>query len=228
MADFYPHYPKEWRGRYNRIFGNNDSVFHIILNEKKKGWVLSIYKTNESEKLEYIAEESNATIELIRKVNNLKRKWSRNAGGSFIINEFNQVIVPSSKRDVKRFLIGEFYGSILFKNPITGYNIDLDNDSEYECGDSWAMPYVGCQYLLTKSGEIGVWNETDDRKELQLVENQDYSLIEKLRSIRGKQGGRFIVNPHGIVLTKKGIRSDEWIPIYVGRIDYNKWFEKEE
>jgi hypothetical protein len=47
-------------------------------------------------------------------------------------------------------------------------------------------------------------------------------LVRRLRRIRRRGAVRFIINPHGIVLTKVPSTSEEreieeWIPVYVGR-----------
>jgi hypothetical protein len=42
-----------------------------------------------------------------------------------------------------------------------------------------------------------------------------------------------LVNPYGLVATKAPVGEfdfdeDNWKPVYIGRIDYAKWFAKEE
>jgi hypothetical protein len=63
---------------------------------------------------------------------------------------------------------------------------------------------------------------------------QDEDLIREARAIRSWGGVRLVVNPHGIVLTKvpppNGYQGDEqaWLPVYLGRINKDFWFLKEE
>ena len=64
------------------------------------------------------------------------------------------------------------------------------------------------------------------------VAAQRSDLIEALRSIRRYGAVRFIVNPYGLVLTKRppaGRWSAEelWEPVFVGKINLDLWFEKE-
>ena len=58
--------------------------------------------------------------------------------------------------------------------------------------------------------------------------------MKALRSVRPFGAVRFIVNPERVVLTKRPPRgewqaSDEsWEPVYVGRLNLQEWFEREE
>ncbi len=89
------------------------------------------------------------------------------------------------------------------------------------------------RYNLTAGGEAEfTWGGLAG-PEWQNPPVQDRDLIRKLRKIRRHGAVRFIVNPYGLVLTKEpsgefDFSEDKWEPVYVGRIDYTKWFEKEE
>ena len=54
--------------------------------------------------------------------------------------------------------------------------------------------------------------------------NGDPNIAEDLVEVRGKNGCRFIVNCHGVVLTKGEGRND-LEPRYVGKINSQEWFE---
>jgi hypothetical protein len=55
------------------------------------------------------------------------------------------------------------------------------------------------------------------------IRNQE--LVNSLRRIHPRGACSFLVNPWGHVLTKQQ-NGDEWNPVYVCKLDYNKWFDK--
>lgn len=223
MADFNGHSPRKWKGRYNRGYGE-DNIFRIKY-YNDDWWPIIVFSDDEGS-YTCPAEMCDASGELTHHVNLAKKLYGKE-GGSFIINEFGQVIVPSPKGDGVRYIVGEFSDMLLFEHPEADEWIDLNDDEGYDCGDAWEMPYIGCRFSLKQNGKIGYKYKGEDYEEFFPADIQDHSLIRKLRSIRGNGGCGFIVNPEGIVLTKRDTR-EGWLPVYVGRIDYNKWFEKEE
>ena len=92
MAKFIELPIREWKGRYNRNIGNNDTVFHI----KKFGdrWHPTLYYTSDSEQLMLTADDCKGSRDLTRCVNRVKKELGDRNGGSFIVNEYKQVIVP--------------------------------------------------------------------------------------------------------------------------------------
>jgi len=67
--------------------------------------------------------------------------------------------------------------------------------------------------------------------ERELPPVQDKELITNLRKVRDTGAVRFIVNPYGIVLTKRPIGSwnDQiWEPVFIGHVNFERWFEKED
>ena len=120
------------------------------------------------------------------------------------------------------------------KTTIAKEVLDLSEDSGLSGGDIWLRPYIGLSYNLHKSGQqIYYWFEDHDGGHKQLPTAQDYDLIRSIRKVRRTGAIRFIVNPWGIVLTKVPPYQQEWLPeenfdaVYVGRINFNFWFEKE-
>ncbi len=178
-------------------------------------------------------ETSRGIKELVGAVNKAKIRISRRPGGIFLINEFGQVIVPSSRSDGKRLLVGEVDGVLLFKNPSNGNIIDLSDDTGLQSGDLWEKPYIGVKYNLNSRSNIYYYRYCSEQNKSEYPSKQDDELIKKLRKIRRYGSVRFIVNQYGLVLTKipegEYCRDeDKWIPVYVGRINYNLWFKKEE
>ena len=225
---------KPWFGKYSRAQGKSAS-FRIKKNpERKEFWPLI--------KWNYLGEtltcpalgNSQSIYDLTEAVNKAKKYMSPKRGGSFIINEFGQVIVPLKSGEYgDRLLVGEVDGVLFFENPLlSGEKIDLSDDSGLQVGDLWEKPYIGFKYHLSAASGIYYYDYNQDRA-YYLME-QDKELIGKLRKIRRCGSVGFVVNHHGIVLTKipegeyDSENDEQWQPIYIGRINYNLWFKKEE
>lgn len=225
---------KPWFGKYSRTQGKSAS-FRITKNpERKEFWPLIEWNYLGETLICPACGNSQSIYDLIEAVNKAKLYKSSIPGGSFIINEFGQVIVPLiSGQYEDRLLVGEVDGVLLFENPLlSGEKIDLSDDSGLQVGDLWEKPYIGLQYNLSQTNRIYYYDEQQGTS--CYLREQDIELIRKLRKVRRTGAARFIVNHHGIVLTKvpKGdYYSDEdeqWQAVYIGRINYNLWFKKEE
>lgn len=214
-----------WEGRYGRIPGDM-SVFRIVHRHGRP--VVQVYMKTVEGKVTCEALESEDLRRMIAVINLIKQEFNGRPGGSFIINEFGQVLVPTM--DHGRFLLGEISGAMLFRNLDTGDVLDLADDLDLRTGAPWKMPYVGTIYNVNNSSRIYYWDGKTNSSIAPL--RQDRDLIHKVRNIRRHGPARILVNPYGIVLTKvpKGdfdFDYDEWEPVYVGRVDYAKWFVKE-
>jgi hypothetical protein len=160
-------------------------------------------------------------------VNETKRRHAGQPGGSFVINEFGQVISPI-QNSRHRFLVGITSGILWFEDPWNdGQKLNLNAADGLHCGDEWKLPYLGLQYQLSAGSEIYFWREDEERSCKECPPHQDRDLIELLREIRPNGAVRFIVNHYGLVLTKKPIGRDQWQAVFVGRINPDKWFSKE-
>jgi len=224
---------KPWHGKYNRILGNTTTFKIKFSIEKQAFW--PIVEWNNFEEILFCSacEASGGIKDLVEAVNRAKTRISRIPGGAFVINEFGQVIVPSSRGDGKRLLVGEVDGVLLFKNPSDGSIIDLSDDTGLQNGDLWEKPYIGVKYNLNRGSNIYYYRYCSEQNKSEYLPKQDDELIKKLRKIRRSGAVRFIVNQNGLVLTKipegEYCRDeDKWVPVYVGRINYNLWFKKEE
>jgi len=179
------------------------------------------------------AEECIGARELAEAVAAGKRSMNGSGGGSFLINEFGQVLVPSSEGDGQRRIVGRMEGQLVFNHPFDpGEYFSLGDDDDLEPGDPWPYPYVGMMYRLSIAGKIYFWREDKEGRSREDPPCQDQKLIQELLNIRGNSGCRFIVNPAGIVLTKCKVEDqwdgeECWEPYYAGRIDYDCWFEME-
>lgn len=216
---------KLWRGRYSRPWGKTST--YKIINTMEHGFWLIVEWHRFDENLFCLACETSGGIkDLVGAVNKAKEI----PGGIFVINEFGQVIVPSPWGNGERFLVGEVEGVLLFKDPYGG-DIDLSDDVGLQTNDLWEKPYIGVKYNLR--GDSNICYYDNNLGSTEYPPEQDKELIRKLRKVRRSGPAVFIVNQYGLVLTKipEGeYREDEdkWVPVYVGRINHNLWFKKEE
>lgn len=219
---------KPWQGRYRRPLGET-STFKLKYTMEHGFWPVVEWDRSEGRSI-CSACDCNSIEELVKAVNKVKVRISGEEGGAFVINEFGQVIVPSIWGNRERFLVGEVEGVLLFEDPYSG-DIDLSDDTGLQSGDICEKPYIGVQYNLRRDSNICYY----DRKlgNIEYPPEQDRELIKKLRKVRRYGAAAFIVNQYGLVLTKipEGEYredDDKWVPVYVGRINYNLWFRKEE
>lgn len=217
---------QKWVGRYNRVEGRQ-SVFRIVKDGDRH--VIRALIENSSERVICQAEPSEAVEKLIEVINIVKKRYNYQTGGAFLINEFGQVLVPTDM--YMTFYIGQTTGTLLLRNFDTHEIVDISDDTKLTCGDPWRLPYVGMAYNLSIADRIYHRNKGG----VIFIEPHltDEDLIRKIRSVRQRQAVRILVNPYGIVLTKiyagaSSYDEGQWDSIYVGRINYNKWFKKED
>ena len=228
---FKPLKPSLWTGRYSRTPGDS-SVLHVASISDVLSTI--VYLQIEDSKGTCVALDNHDMRKLTEAVSSAKLQLSGHSGGSFQINEFGQVLVPAS-RGRKRMLVGQVIGEVEFHNPFDGGAVfSLNNADGLRPGDSWPWPYVGMPYNLNGRSQIYYWMEDGDGGRSVRPPVQDKSLIEALRSIRRTGPTRFIVGANGIVLTKKPPADkwtgdqEVWQPVYVGRLNYSKWFPRED
>lgn len=228
MPEFHPSEPIPWYGRYARIPGEL-TAFRVVFHDAEWWPVVDWSSPDGDETGRGLLKNRQRAIALARSVNQAKRQMGGQNGGSFLINEFGQVLVPSSRGNGERRFAGTWIGQLKFSNPFFPQeDLVLTNDRGLSPGDSWLGPYVGMMYQLSRRQEIYFWHQTGDEACKLVPTHQDQRLIRALKSIRGSNGCRFLVNPGGIVLTQKqNPRTQRWSPVYVGRINSQMWFTGE-
>jgi len=182
------------------------------------------------------ARRSSDALTLAKAVNSAKRFLGGvQDGGSFLINEFGQVLVPAQDGGGAWALAGHSQGVCRFDNPFEATRpIDLSDPAGLICGHKWDRPYVGIPFNLKRWNQIYFWRQDGNGGASDHPPRQDERLIQLLRKIRPSGPVRFLVNPHGLVLTKKPLNvsiaaeEEDWQPIYVGKIDPKAWFTQEE
>ena len=212
--------PVRWTGRYARIPGNS-SVLHVRWDGTTQliwqdAGILCTCEARATPPLERMAQA----------INRVKLQRTGQPGGSFIINEFGQVLCPVADESFERFYVGDCRGAITFVDP-DGNDFTLDDDAGLQPGDDWKLPYLGMPFNLSGRNRIYFQQKNGVESECIYAPVNDQSLIHSLRAVRPYGGVRFIVNPHGIVLTKVNEGHADWNPKYVGRINLAHWFAKE-
>ena len=145
------------------------------------------------------------------------------------LDDFSQEIRFTSPQDQRlRWMIGlskfEFEGKI-----ISGEPVDLDGNS-ISPGDDWYGPHVGIPYVLCAGGNdirYKIRPRPNVIKEIKLSnvigKESAKSVAEKIRSLKGYEGGKFYVNELCSIFAP--IQADEELKyVYIGKLDLQQWF----
>jgi len=221
-----------WPGRYARIPGRS-SAFHVVSDRGARRIAAKWYRDEAWLTCHMVP--SSAAAHLADVVVQAKRWLGGAPGGAFQINEFGQVLVPSSvkKGALVRAYVGEVSGTMEFEDPLEGGTFKLRRQRErLQSGSPWPLPYIGMRYNLSKRSRLYFWHEDADGGRAVEPPAQDVELIGRIREHRRSGAVRFIVTAHGDVVTKQpapGAWSSEetWAPIYIGAINPELWFTKE-
>lgn len=223
---FSPNEPRLWTGRYARIPGDT-TVLHVRLFDGQ--WWPFVDWVRDDETGHCPMLDGNGAAELVEAVHAGKRFLGGTFGGAFQINEYGQVLVPSSAGGEHVALVGECRGPLLFENVFEQGTFDLTDARALQCGDAWQSPYLGIRHNLSAASEIYFWNEGNAGAWKMVPPRQDLSLIHALRSLRPYGAVRFVVGFGGLVLTKVPVgdwRSARWEPRFVTHVDYQQWYPK--
>lgn len=223
MMQFTPLTPaRPWNGRYARIPGR-EPAFHV----SSSGIITAQWTDHsEDERLTANIQDSPAAVALAKALNETKEEHTGHGGGSFLINEYGQVICPlRGSRD--RYLVGDCKGTPLFNHPVIGSAFSLAPAETTASGTIWQGPYIGMKFNLSHDDRIYFNHETEDTRTRNWLENENPELIADLRKIRPSGGVRFILNLHGAAFTKVEDDLGNWLPVFVNYIDFSKWFPRE-
>ncbi|HEY0969824.1 MAG TPA: hypothetical protein VGE02_02480 [Gemmatimonadales bacterium] len=178
--------------------------------------------------------DCDAAARLAAAVSAAKRR-AGSPGGSFAINEYGQVLVPTGDGEERCMIVGEWHGPLRFHDSFSDdATFDLCDVRRLSAGAPWNRPYVGIPYKLGADGRIGFVRGDGWSARTIYPVRQDRELAAAIARLRGSSGARFLVAPSGIVLTKvpptrrPSADQETWSSVYVGRIDFRKWFTKEE
>ena len=225
---FFPKGPFTWYGR-NKHFPGRGGTFYLEYNTEYSWWPCLFVENDEGCYYAWAIDQDNIR-DLVKWINKAKALMTPgSSGGSFLINEFGQVLVPSNDGDGRVMFIGDIdiHDSLmLFFNPLSGAIIDLSYDLDLEFREYWDRPCVGMVYNLSQKNRLYYYSTYYLGSKYEEVPCQDENLIALIREIRPGGAVTFIVNPYGIVLTKK-LGDPINRHTYIGRINYDLWFDKE-
>ena len=176
----------------------------------------------------YVSSEDHP--ELVNMVNNVKMFLGKPPNGSFYINEYKQVIVPAVGTE-NYYLAGIYEKPLKFEfegKIISGEPVDLDGNS-ISPGDDWYGPHVGIPYVLCAGGNdirYKIRPRPNVIKEIKLSnvigKESAKSVAEKIRSLKGYEGGKFYVNELCSIFAP--IQADEELKyVYIGKLDLQQW-----
>ena len=223
--------PRPWSGRYSRVPGDTTAL-HVKSIDNSSCVVVVWYVDGYT----CICKSVDGPDEraLAAAVTEAKREMGGTLGGSFQINEYGQVLVPATDGRGQRMLAGRVFGSLRFEDPLKGGIFTLGSDAGLSKGDSWRLPYLGIPYNLSRWNDVYFWREDELGGRKDKPPRVDPELVSALRSVRRFGPVRFLINPEGVILTKKSAKwgpwgsNGNWEAVYVGRVNLRAWFEMEE
>lgn len=213
--------PVRWTGRYTRIPGKEPAFKATVNGTANVYWS----PWNSGEWLTSAFVHGPGVRQMVIAVNRAKQGHGRQAGGSFQVNEFGQVICPVGAGP-ERYWVGEVTGVPSFADPRqVGTTFELWLPVSTRAGTPWERPYVGMKFNLDANDSIYFREEDGDTTRKIRLDKVDPDLVHRFHQVRRSgQAVRFIVNLHGVVLTKT---EPDWQPVFIGHIDLNRWFPKQ-
>lgn len=220
--------PRLWNGRYARIPGDT-TAFHVRMRDgvwwPYVDWVVG------DELAECPMDDVSNASQLAEAVHHGKVALGGKRGGSFLINEFGHVLVPSPSGDGRIMVVGRWSGALKFHDRHRGTGLfNLADDVGLAPGTAWDRPYLGLPHHLSARGEIYFWEQDYGGAGKVTPPTQDHDLIQKLRLIRPSGPVRFVVGCGGLILTKVPVwrgGTSTWEARYVGRLNFGRWFPEE-
>lgn len=212
--------PVAWTGRYNRIPGKEP-----VFKAKVDGTLLAYWKPWPGDEcLTSLFVDCPGVRQLASAVNLAKEAQVGVPGGAFQINEFGQVICPTGHGS-DRYWVGTVAGVPQFHDPRDGAKpFTLQEPAASAAGKPWERPYIGMKFNLDANDSIYFQQDDGDTRTKLRLSKADPALVRRLRQVRGDGAGlRFVVNLHGVVLTKIEPGSQ---PVFVGHVDHCQWFSK--
>lgn len=181
-----------------------------------------VYRLNARERALLTTDRHEALVE---QVNAVKRELTGQAGGSFYVNEYFDVIVPDGEGGgfyagtYEQLLVFDFEGTVISPVP----------PPDVRPGDVWKGPHVGIRYKLhagasdisyeTKAGRIATTHALSDH----VGSSAARSLARRLAAVKGDQGGRIYLNEAGHFFAP--LTDSEGLSYrYLGHLEDDPWF----
>ena len=186
-----------WPGNVNK-----DSKYSIRSESRK--YVVGVeYRTRDGEKWYPTAGDHE---DLVNMVNQVKLATNGTPGGPFYINEYRQVIVPSSEG--KYYYAGDYTNNLVFVfegHSISGDAMGLDG-TPLAPGSRWDGPHPGIPYVVKANGQDIYYT-----KQIRPRVKKDSYLSDYVGKDRAKEvaraigrfkmgGGRIYINEYRVIL----------------------------
>jgi hypothetical protein len=167
-------------------------------------------------------------------VNDVKQALGLRPNGTFYINEYHQVIVPTTASE-DYYLAGtyaqplrfDFDGKVLSGDPVAL------NDTPLSPGDTWEGPHPGIPYILEAGGQDIKYTTTitvqggqiERTVKLSRVIGRDRAVrvATQIRAVKGFAGGRFYVNEFRSIFAPLP-EAEQLRYVFIGGLDVNDWF----
>lgn len=163
--------------------------------------------------------------DLVRLVNDLREDRFGRPGGSFVINEFQHVLVPDGEGHA--YLAGEYRKHLEFA--FDGRAISPIAPTDLEPGGTWSGPRVGVKYVIAAGGR-DVYYEYEPRPQvLRKVKLSDEigpaaaaRLIKDVLVHKREGGGLYINEAREFFAPIQ--QGTQWVSTYLGNLEDRDWF----
>lgn len=163
--------------------------------------------------------------ELVTMVNAVKVEHNGTEGGAFYINEFLDVLVPTT--DGNTYFAGTYQQLLEFE--FDGEVISPRAPADLKPGDAWPGPHVGIRYKIKATGRDISYQfrprpQVEREELLSDVHGEEAAaeLATRLNAVRGQNGGRIYINECGEFFAPPPDLGGDYI--YLGALDDDVWF----
>lgn len=163
--------------------------------------------------------------DLVDMVNDVKLEMNGAAGGAFYINEFYDVLVPTTKGEC--YFAGT-YQRLLEFDLGEGQTIGPRAPAGLEPGAPWAGPHVGIRYRLKAGGRDISYTRVSGNREREYRLSDEHgadeaaALAKRLSVHKGDAGGRIYLNEAGEFFSPPPGPDQDFV--YLGSLDEDLWF----
>ena len=198
---------------------NKDAKYSVVHGDEGMQ-VRLLFQLNHKEKAILTTDRHD---ELVEMVNAVKQADGAAPGGAFYINEYFDVLVPSSSGCC---FAGTYERVLEFD--LDGETVSPHRPPGVEPGDEWPGPHVGIGYVLAAGG-ADIYYKTKNGKIERREDLSDHvgataaaKLAGRLAAIRGAEGGRIYINECGEFFAPP--RAGATGHVYLGALDEDAWF----
>jgi hypothetical protein len=203
---------------------NKDAKYSVVSRQAGGMEVRLVYRVTARERELLTTDRHDA---LVAMVNQVKVEETDQLGGAFYINEYFDVLVPTQAGGCfyagtyEKLLEFDFEGGIISPRPPAGL----------QPGEPWPGPHVGICYRLTAGGNDIKYERLVRPRRIQEYRLSDLvsqraaaQLANRLRQIKGSQGGRVYINEVGEFFAPMNDGDGGVSYVYLGPLEDDPWF----